>query len=159
MKRSFQLFALTSVCLLAGFALNGCGLLGDKGVPKEQINADIADKTIEVKKADDLETQTEWNFKDDSYRCFAPKEKTTFGESDAYMFINLSSIRLTKGEDTHVLFGEILLHYKKDNGKWKLEKIGPQDVRTNALTGDAFSKFLDLQMPLCNYFKYTTPIK
>jgi hypothetical protein len=27
-------------------------------------------------------------------------------------------------------------------------------VRTKGLTGDAFSKFLDLQKPLCNYFKY-----
>jgi predicted small lipoprotein YifL len=148
MKRKIVL----ALCLLM---LSGCGLLGEKGVPKEQINADIADKTITVKNANDMDQQTEWRFKDDSLRCFAPSDnKSKITESDAVIPINISSIRLVEGEDTPVLFGEILLHYKKDNAKWILERIEPKDVRTNAITGDAFSKFVDLQMPLCNYFKY-----
>jgi hypothetical protein len=122
-----------ALCLLL---LSFCGLLGTKGVPKEQVNADLGDRTISIKGANGAEEQ--WNFKDDSYRCFAPSDTP----------------RLGTGEDTSVLFGEIVLHYKKDNGKWVLDSIEPKDVRTSVLTGDAFSKYLDLQKPLCNYFKY-----
>jgi hypothetical protein len=130
-----------------------CGLLGGKGVPKEQVNADISDKTISTK--DEYDAEQQWAFKEDSYRCFAPSDtpnKVT--ESEAVIPINVSSIRIGQGEETPVLFGEIVLYYKKDNGKWILERIEPKDVRTKAITGDAFAKFLDLQKPLCNYFKY-----
>lgn len=130
-----------------------CGFLGKKGVPKEQVNADLGDRTIAVKDASDIEQQ--WRFKDDSYRCFAPSETPgTMTESENVIPINVSSIRLVEGEETPVLFGEIVLHYKKDDDKWVLDRIEPKDVRTKALTGDAFSKYLDLQMPLCNYFKH-----
>jgi hypothetical protein len=139
-----------ALCLLL---LSLCGLLGKKGVPKEQVNVDIGDKTISAKNADDTEQQ--WRFKEDSFRCFAPSDTPSkITESEDVIPINVSSIRLGDGEETAVLFGEIVLHYKKDNGKWVLENIEPKDVRTKALTGDAFSKFLDLQKPLCNYFKY-----
>lgn len=130
-----------------------CGFLGKKGVPKEQVNADLGDRTIAVKDAGDIEQQ--WRFKDDSYRCFAPSDTPgTMTESENVIPINVSSIRLVEGEETPVLFGEIVLHYKKDDDKWVLDRIEPKDVRTKALTGDAFSKYLDLQMPLCNYFKH-----
>jgi len=146
MKRKTDL----ALCLLM---LSVCGLLGGKGVPKEQVNADIGDKTISAKDANDTEQQ--WRFKEDSYRCFAPSDTPSkITESDAVIPINVSSIRLVDGEETPVLFGEIVLHYKKDNGKWILESIESKDVRTKVLTGDTFSKFLDLQKPLCNYFKY-----
>ena len=139
-----------ALCLLL---LSLCGLLGKKGVPKEQVNVDIGDKTISAKNADDTEQQ--WRFKEDSYRCFAPSDTPSkITESEDVIPINVSSIRLGDGEETAVLFGEIVLHYKKDNGKWVLENIEPKDVRTKVLTGDAFSKYMDLQMPLCNYFKY-----
>ena len=139
-----------ALCLLL---LSFCGLLGTKGVPKEQVNADLGEKTISAKDANDTEQQ--WRFKDDSYRCFAPSDTPSkITESDDVIPINVSSIRLVEGEETPVLFGEIVLHYKKDNGKWILESIEPKDVRTKALTGDAFSKYLDLQMPLCKYFKH-----
>jgi hypothetical protein len=139
-----------ALCLLM---LSVCGLLGGKGVPKEQVNADIGDKTISAKDANDTEQQ--WRFKEDSYRCFAPSDTPSkVTESDAVIPINISSIRLVDGEETPVLFGEIVVHYKKDNGKWILESIEPKDVRTKGLTGDAFSKLLDLQKPLCNYYKY-----
>lgn len=139
-----------ALCLLL---LSFCGLLGTKGVPKEQVNADLAQRTISVKDASDTEQQ--WSFKEDSYRCFAPSETPSkITESEDTIPINVSAVRLVSGEETPVLFGEIVLHYKKDNGKWVLESIEPKDVRTKALTGDAFSKYLDLQMPLCNYFKY-----
>jgi hypothetical protein len=139
-----------ALCLLM---LSFCGLLGKKGVPKEQVNADLAGRTISVKDASDIEQQ--WSFKEDSYRCFAPSETPSkITESEDTIPINVSAVRLVSGEETPVLFGEIVLHYKKDDDKWVLESIEPKDVRTKALTGDAFSKFLDLQMPLCNYFKY-----
>ena len=139
-----------ALCLLI---LSFCGLMGKKGVPKAQVNADLAERTISVKDASDIEQQ--WTFKEDSYRCFAPSETPSkITESEDTIPINVSAVRLVSGEETPVLFGEIVLHYKKDDGKWVLESIEPKDVRTKALTGDAFSKFLDLQMPLCNYFKY-----
>jgi hypothetical protein len=139
-----------ALCVLM---LSLCGLLGKKGVPKEQVNSDLGDRTISVKDASDIEQQ--WRFKEDSYRCFAPSDTPgKITESEDVIPINVSSIRLVEGEETPVLFGEIVLHYKKDNGKWVLESIEPKDVRTKVLTGDAFSKFLDLQKPLCNYFKY-----
>lgn len=50
------------MCLLV---VSGCGLLGNKGVPKEQINDDIASKSVKVKDG------TDWYFKGDSQRCFA----------------------------------------------------------------------------------------
>jgi hypothetical protein len=139
-----------ALCLLL---LSFCGLMGKKGVPKEQVNADLAERTISVKDASDTEQQ--WSFKEDSYRCFAPSETPSkITESEDTIPINVSAVRLVSGEETPVLFGEIVLHYKKDDDKWVLESIEPKDVRTKALTGDAFSKYLDLQMPLCNYFKY-----
>ncbi len=144
------------VLALSLLMFSGCGLLGKKGVSKEQINADIADKTIKVQDANDL--QTEWSFKEDSYRCFAPADgETKTTETNADISINLSSIRLSDTGDTPVLFGKILLHYKKNNAKWTLESIEPKDVRTNAITGDAFEKYVNLQLPLCNYFKYRKP--
>jgi predicted small lipoprotein YifL len=152
---------IISTIALYLLVFSGCGLLGDTGVPKEQMNADITDKTISAQNGADPASKTEWSFKGDSYRCFAPAtdDKAKITESNADIPINLSAIRLTQGEDTPVLFGKIMLHYKKDNGKWKLESMEPKDVKTNSITGDAFSKFVDLQMPLCNYYKYTTPIK
>jgi hypothetical protein len=137
------------LCLLIS---TGCGLLGNKGVPKAQVNADLGDRTISAK--DEYDTQQEWHFKDDSYRCFAPSEPPTITESDDLIPINVSSVRIADGEGTPVLFGEIVLHYKKDNGTWVLASIEPKDVRTKVLTGDSFSKYLDLQMPLCNFFKH-----
>jgi len=146
MKRTIDL----ALCVLM---FSVCGLLGNKGVPKDQVNADIGDRTITAKDADN--TEQEWRFKEDSYRCFAPSETPSkITETEDVIPINISSIRIAEGEETPVLFGEIVLHYKKDNGKWVLESIEPKDVRTKALTGDAFSKYLDLQMPLCKYFKY-----
>ncbi|HKP47384.1 MAG TPA: hypothetical protein VJT50_12360 [Pyrinomonadaceae bacterium] len=142
-----------ALCVLI---LSMCGLLGGKGVKKEQVNVDLAEKSISAKDENDGEQQ--WAFKDDSYRCFAPSEtpnKVT--DTDAMIPINVSSIRIVQGDDTPVLFGEMVLYYKKDNGNWVLDRIEPKDVRTRALTGDAFSKFLDLQKPLCNYFKYRSP--
>jgi hypothetical protein len=148
MKRKIVL----GLCLLM---LSGCGLLGKKGVPKEQVNTDLAERTISAKDASDMERHIDWRFKEDSFRCFAPSDNpSTVTESDAVIPINISAIRLVEGEETPVLFGEMVLHYKKNDGKWVLESIEPKDVRTNSLTGDAFSKFLDLQKPLCNYFKY-----
>jgi hypothetical protein len=57
MKRMTNL----ALCLLM---LSVCGLLGKKGVSKEQVNADLGEKTISVKDANDTEQQ--WSFKDDS---------------------------------------------------------------------------------------------
>lgn len=135
--------------------LNGCGLLRVTVVPREQINADIADKTIKARNPNSLERQTEWSFKEDSFRCFAPSgDETKVTESTADISINLSSMKLLSSGNTPILFGKILLHYKKDNDKWKLESIEPKDVITNDLTSEAFSKYVNLQQPLCNYFKY-----
>lgn len=139
-----------ALCLLM---FSFCGLLGNKGVPKAQVNNDIGGQTITVKDPNGIDQQ--WSFKDDTYRCFAPGDTPAeITETEDVFPIKISSIRIASGEETPVLFGEVVLHYKKNDDKWVLDKIEPKDVRTNALTGDAFSKYLDLQMPLCNYFKH-----
>ena len=55
MKRTIGL----GLCLLM---LCGCGLLGNKRVPKAQVNTDLGESTINAKDPDDIEQQ--WHFKD-----------------------------------------------------------------------------------------------
>jgi predicted small lipoprotein YifL len=135
--------------------LSGCGLLGNKGVPKEQINSDLAGKTIKVRSP---LGESSWDFKDDYIRCFAltPNEtKTT--ESNVDTVIDVSSMKYpTWTGVSEVMFGKILLRYKKDGDKWTLESIEPKDASTNNLEGEKAVEFAKLSAPLCNYFKHST---
>lgn len=132
----------------------GCGMLSRSIVPKEQLNADLADKIIKVKRARGGEV--DWDFKNDNFRCFAPSgEKDTVTDTTADISLNVSSIVTSHGSGAApIMFGKILLHYKKDGDKWKLQSIEPKDTITNEITGDQFTKYINEQMPLCNYFKY-----
>lgn len=135
--------------------LSGCGLMADKCVPKEQVNSDLAGKTIKVRSASG---QSDWNFKDDYIRCFAPlpnETKTT--ESGADAVVDISSMKYpTESGASDVMFGKILLRYKKDGDKWTLESVEPKDASTNRLEGDKAIEFARLSSSLCSHFKYST---
>lgn len=135
--------------------LSGCGMLGNSGVPKEQMNSDLAGKTIKVRNP---YGESDWSFKDDFIRCFAPtpnEGKTT--ESNADVLLDISSMKYpTSGGSSEVMFGKVLLRYKKDGGKWTLEGVEPKNVSTNILEGEKSIEFARLSAPLCGYFKHSS---
>jgi predicted small lipoprotein YifL len=135
--------------------LSGCGLLGNQGVPKEQINSDLMGKTIKVRSA---LGQSDWIFKDDYIRCFAPSPKETkTTDSNADMVIDISSMKYpTPSGASDVMFGKILLRYKKNGDKWTLESVEPKDASTNLLEGEKAIEFARRSAPLCSHFKYST---
>jgi predicted small lipoprotein YifL len=151
MKTKLKVMILT-ICLSL---LSGCGLLGNKGVPKEQINSDLTGKTIKVRSAFG---QSDWDFKDDFIRCFAPtpnETKTT--DSNVDTVIDISSMKYpTSSGASDVMFGKVLLRYKKDGDKWTLESIEPKDVSSNRLEGEKSIEFAKLSSPLCSHFKHST---
>jgi hypothetical protein len=152
-KRSF-IASVTLIIASVTLIFAGCGILTRSIVPKEQLNNDLADKTIKVKHA--RSGEVDWDFKKDNFRCFAPSgEKDTVTDTTADISLNVSSIVTTSDTGpTPVMFGKIVLHYKKDGDKWKLQSIEPKDTITNVIDGDKFTSYINQQMPLCNYFKY-----
>ena len=143
------------IVTLCAFALSGCGLLGGKGVPKEQINSDLAGKTIKVRNVA-YSSQTDWSFKDDFIRCFSPTpDETKTTESNVDMMLDISSMKYPSSTGaSDVMFGKVLLRYKKDGDKWTLESIEPKDAATNTLEGDKAIEFAKRSSSLCSYFKY-----
>ena len=76
-------------------------------------------------------------------------------DTTADISLNVSSIITSNSSGgAPIMFGKILLHYKKDGDKWKLQSIEPKDTITNVIDGDKFTSYINQQMPLCNYFKY-----
>ena len=145
---------MTAVC---GLMLVGCGLSGNQVVPKEQVNSDLAGKTI---KARSVSGQIDWNFKDDFLRCFSPtpnEGKVT--ESNADIMLDVSATKYPTDSGTEVMFGKILLHYKKDGGKWTLESIEPKDAATNILEIDKAIEFARSSGSICSYFRYSNDAK
>lgn len=134
---------------------SGCGLLGNKGVPKEQINSDLMGKTIKVRSAFG---QSDWDFKDDFIRCFAPApNETKTADTNADTVINISSMKYpTASGASDVMFGKVSLRYIKDGDKWTLESVEPKDVSTNRLEGEKAVEFAKLSSPLCSHFKHST---
>lgn len=100
-------------CLLAVF---GCGLLGKKGIPNEQINADLDGKTVKFNGGKD-----QWYFSHDYERCFLVNDKETkLTDSNADVLVSVSSwyqSDITKIYTT--VIGDMLMHYRKDgeNGR------------------------------------------
>ena len=141
---------ITTMCLLI---LSGCGLLGSKGVPKEQMNTDIGSKTV---KATD---GSSWIFPGDSERCFAVNDdETKITASNADVTVTVASWRdITLGSSVlfSTVFGKLRLQYKMDGGKWVLESVEPKELITKTLEKEEFKKFVDIQMPLCKYYRHT----
>src|SRR5438046_849572 len=149
MKKQTKNFMFIFLLIFAG-----CGMLSRSLVPKEQLNGDLADKTIKVRHT--KKGEVDWDFKKDNFRCFAPSgEKDAVTENTADISLNVSSIVTSNGSGpAPVMFGKLLLHYKKDGDKWKLQSIEPKDALSNEIDGDKFDTYINKQMPLCNYFKY-----
>ena len=134
----------------------GCGLIAEQGVPKEQINADMHDNTIQVKNELSSSGIENWEFTTDFLRCFAPvNEETKVTESNAEIVINVNSSKYpTDSGITKVMSGKILLRYKNENGKWLLEGIEPKDALTAVLEMDKAIEFSRSSAPLCRHFSY-----
>ncbi len=145
---------INMILALSVFVFTGCGLLGDKSVPKEQMNSDIANKTIKVKT---LAGESDWNFKDDFIRCFAPTpNESKITESNAEMVLDVSATKYpTASGYSEVMFGKILLQYKKNGDKWTLESVESKNVSSNILEGEKSIEFAQLSSSLCSYFKHS----
>ena len=135
--------------------LGGCGMNGaNQSVPKEQIELDLKSKVVDVQEG----TEKKWVFEADDQRCFTviePESKVTDATADE--MVNVASYQeVTLGSDTTYLtvFGKMLMKYKKENGKWVLDKIEPKDLTSKTLQMDQFKKWLDIQMPVCKYSRY-----
>lgn len=154
MKKHSMLVIAFSIIFALGSALTGCGLLGSKTIPKEQINADIANRSVKGKDG------TDWTFKFDSERCFVVNDdESQITTSNADISVTVSSWRESgsgKYQLYLTLFGKMMLHYKNDGGKWVLESIEPKDLTNKTLELEEFKSFLDIKMPLCKYFRYTS---
>lgn len=141
----------TLILAVCPLVLSSCGLMGTKGVEKEQISTDIANRSVK------LNDGTEWFFKLDSQRCFAVNDdESQITASGADISVTVSSWKETgtgNNELYRTVFGKMLLHYKKDGGKWILESVEPQDLADKTLETEEFKKFLDIQRPVCKNFR------
>lgn len=141
---------ISVACLLI---LCGCGLAGSKGVPKEQLNADIGSKALTA--ADGKS----WNFPGDTERCFAVMDdQTKITAANADIMVSVGSWRdISIGNSNlyNTVYGKLHLQYKMDGGKWVLEKIEPVELINKTLETEDFKKFVDIQMPLCKYYRFT----
>ncbi len=142
---------MLTMCFLA---VCGCGLFGGKGVPKEQINTDIGSK--KVRTSDD----SDWFFGGDSQRCFAVNDdETKITDSIADVSVTVASwrdMRLGNSALFTTVFGKLLLHYKMDGGKWVLETVEPKELIQKTLEVGEFKKFVDIQTPICRYYRHTS---
>ena len=133
--------------------LCGCGLTGSKGVSKEQLNADIGRKSLTS--ADGKS----WNFPGDMERCFAVMDdQTKITAANADVMVTVGSWRdISIGNSNlyNTVYGKLRMLYKMDGGKWVLEKIEPVELIDKTLETEEFKKFVDIQMPLCKYYRFT----
>lgn len=137
----------------------GCGMFAKSGVPKELIDADLAEKVVDVQEG----PQKDWFFKDDATRCFdLSNEETKITDTTADITIIVASWQDLSSSRKYTLtppyltvFGRILLKYTKNNGKWELQSVEPKDLITKGLEKDQFKKWLEVQTSLCRYSIFT----
>ncbi len=151
MRKLMKIKLITTIGCLA---LSGCGFFGSKGVPKEQLNTDIGTRTVKT------DSGSDWVFSGDSERCFAVNDdETKITGSNADVTISVASWRdITLGSSAlfRTAFGKMMLHYKMDGGKWILERVEPKELIDKTLEPEEFKKFVDIQMPLCKYYRHTS---
>ena len=139
---------------LGAFAFAGCGLAGKKGVPMEQINADLANKTVKFN-----EGKNQWFTDDKKERCFSVNDgESKISDTNADLSVTFSS--WYQDDLTSIFFsvnGKMLLHYKNEGGKWVLQSIEPKDANWQSFTGkEELKKFLDTHVPVCKGFRHTS---
>jgi len=142
---------MVAFCLLVVF---GCGLLGKKGVPNEQINADLNGKTVKFNGG-----SNQWYFSPDYERCFTVNDQESkINDSNADLSVKVSSwyqSDITKVYTT--VIGNMLMHYRKDGDKWTLASIEPKDLKFEGFSElDDFKKFLDKHTPVCKGYRHTS---
>jgi hypothetical protein len=144
----------TLILAACALVLCGCGLAGNRGVPNEQINADLNNKTVKFNGGNDT-----WVFSPDYERCFLVNEsESKIADASAEVPVTLSS--WYQSDVTKVIVainGKALLRYKKDGGKWVLEGIEPKDATRESFSGKAeFTTWLDKHTPVCKGYRYTS---
>ena len=142
---------MVAFCLLVGF---GCGLLGKKSVPKEQINADLNGKTVKFNG-----DSNQWYFSSDYERCFTVNDQESkINDSNADLSVKVSS--WYQSDVTKVYFmviGDMLMHYRKEGDKWALASIESKDLKFESSSEvDDFKKFLDKHTPVCKGYRHTS---
>jgi len=142
---------MLGVCLLT---LTMCRFMDTKkGVPNEQINSDLNNKTVKFNGGKD-----QWYFSPDYEKCFLVEDAEVTA-SDALVAVRVSSwyqSDITKLYMTAI--GEMLLHYKKDgDNNWVLERIEPRDATLAGISDEEeFKQFLDKHTPVCKGFRHTS---
>ena len=142
---------ILAICLLS---LSGCGLMDKKGVPNKQINSDLDRKTVKFNNGKD-----QWYFSSDYERCFTVDDKESkINDSTADVSLKVSSwyqSDITKVYTT--VNGDMVMHYRKDGGKWVLVSIEPKDLTFQGFDNtDDFKKFLDKHTPICKGYRHTS---
>lgn len=130
-----------------GFVM-GCGLLGGSAVPKGQINTDLMSQTI---KGND---GTTWDFKEKyASHCFRVKETKENGDSLNLTLEVTTEVVVNQGAQFKVGGGDIVMSYKKDGGKWKLNKLESGELRVRTISSDqAIKEWAPATRPVCAYF-------
>lgn len=150
-EKTMKMKLTTLILTICSLVLCGCGLWGNKGVTNEQINNDIANKSVKVKDGPD------WYFGSNSERCFAVNDdESKITTSNADLSVTVSSWRQSELKESPVyftVFGKMMLHYKNEGGKWVLESIESIDLTRKSIAQEEFPKFLDIVMPQCKYFR------
>jgi hypothetical protein len=144
---------MVAVCMMV--VVGGCGMLATKqAVPKEQMDKDIATQVVDVQEG----IEKKWIFEADDQRCFSVIDaESQSTDSSADVVVNVGSWQefALGGKTTYLtVFGKMVMKYKKDNGKWVLDKIEPKDLISKNLEMDQFKKWLDIQTPLCKYSRF-----
>ena len=135
------------------FAVFGCGLFGNK-VPDKQIDEDLAKQKVKLK------DNTEWGMAGVSERCFmVNKDESKNTDSTADLSLTVSAWSEFEIENVprySVVYGKMMMHYKKEGSKWVLASAESTDMAQKLLEMSEFKKFLELQQPICKYHRYSS---
>ncbi len=157
-----------AILVFAAMALTGCSFIGKKAdspqnvISKEQIYNNLFvgsgenSAKFDVKFRDQDSNDTIY-IRGDELGCFAPSgdaDKIT----DSTAEINLKIGVLKYSVDAEYLYGKVLMKYKKENDKWKLENIDMKDLRIDRIPTkmkDEIDKVTNrMNETLCSYYMF-----
>ena len=140
--------------LLCVSLLSACGA---NKVPNEQIDTDLGNQSLKVEGLPDT-----WAFNADTDRCFAIAEGN-YSEGKAVITIHVASSQMDGQENMRMedvkaiktLLGDVVLNYKKESGKWILEKADSKSLRAKPISvADWKVTFIPIQLSLCETYKH-----
>lgn len=152
-----KLFVMALTVLFISGCSKPTGIVGSDRVSNEQINTDLATKSMPVTRGED------WDFSKDSMRCFKLNEtESTFSATEANLVLLVvaaqgdMNAKLGTGVTLDTVLGELRLSYKKNGGSWGLEGARP-DLSRERVAEDHITKFFELAAPVCSYFDMKKP--